>query len=150
MDSKYYDLRDRLLHAMTVAKRSVNDISHAAGLRDPAEIVRLAEEYKLVGPVEDFPDLGPLSSPDEKKGDEFLGRAKQVVFDWYQSNGYAYDSYTVYVVWFAYILGGWKALVSTSISDGRYHEVTFNANKSELYHDVYSKLENHTHEVETR
>ena len=30
------------------------------------------------------------------------------------------------VVWFGYVLGNWKALVSTTIPDGRYYEVTYN------------------------
>lgn len=48
----------------------------------------------------------------------------------------------IYVVWFSYILGGWKALVSTSIGDGYYYEVTFNKEKKETYVDTYQKISN--------
>ena len=47
------------------------------------------------------------------------------------------------IVWFCYILGGWKALVTTpNIKTGIYYEVTYNKNKQETYLDVYSKVEN--------
>lgn len=47
------------------------------------------------------------------------------------------------VVWFGYVLGNWKALVSTSLPDGRYYEVTYNKEKSETYIDVYQKIRQH-------
>lgn len=47
----------------------------------------------------------------------------------------------VYIVWFCFILGGWKALVSTSLPDGRYYEVTFNKDTKECYIDSYVKTE---------
>lgn len=50
----------------------------------------------------------------------------------------------VYVVWFTYTLGNWKALCSTTLPDGRYYEVTFNAAKQEAYVDTYIKLNNIT------
>jgi hypothetical protein len=46
-----------------------------------------------------------------------------------------------YVVMFAYVLGGWKALVSTSRPDGRYFEVTHNKDKGEIYVDFYVKVD---------
>lgn len=48
----------------------------------------------------------------------------------------------VYVVWFCKTLQNWKALLSTTLPDGKYYEVTFNGDKQELYLDVYVKLEN--------
>jgi hypothetical protein len=48
----------------------------------------------------------------------------------------------VYVVWYSYILGGWKALVSTTLPDGMYYEVTYNSKKNEVYLDAYKKFEN--------
>lgn len=48
----------------------------------------------------------------------------------------------VYVVWFSYILGGWKALVSTNLRDGRYYELTHSTEKNETYLDTYIKSEN--------
>ena len=54
----------------------------------------------------------------------------------------------VYVVWFAYILGNWKALCSTSLPDGRYYEVTFKRENDGsdgpacAYVDTYIKTHN--------
>jgi len=50
--------------------------------------------------------------------------------------------FDVYVVWFCFILGGWKALCSTTRPDGRYYEVTYNKNKGEAYVDTYRKTHN--------
>ena len=48
----------------------------------------------------------------------------------------------VYVVWFSKTLQNWKALVSTTVSDGMYYEITHNGDKNETYVDVYKKWEN--------
>ncbi len=47
----------------------------------------------------------------------------------------------VYVVWFAFILGHWKALISTSLPDGRYYEVTRKPTH-EVFIDTYIKIVN--------
>ena len=48
----------------------------------------------------------------------------------------------VYIVWFCKTLQNWKALVSTSLPDGMYYEVTYNGDKNEMYLDAYKKFEN--------
>jgi hypothetical protein len=48
----------------------------------------------------------------------------------------------VYVVWFCFTLGNWKALCSTTLPDGRYYEVTYNQSKYEAYVDTYDKINN--------
>ena len=48
----------------------------------------------------------------------------------------------VYIVWFCKTLQNWKALVSTTVSDGIYYEVTHNGDKDETYVDVYKKWDN--------
>lgn len=48
----------------------------------------------------------------------------------------------VYVVWWSKVLQNWKALVSTTLPDGMYYEVTFNGDKGELYIDAYKKFDN--------
>jgi hypothetical protein len=48
----------------------------------------------------------------------------------------------VYVVWFCKTLQNWKALLSTTLPDGKYYEVTHNGDKQETYLDVYVKLDN--------
>ena len=48
----------------------------------------------------------------------------------------------VYVVWCCKTLQNSKALLSTTLHDGMYYELTFNGNKQELYLDAYKKFEN--------
>lgn len=50
------------------------------------------------------------------------------------------ENYTVYVYFFCYILGGWKAEASTSIPDGKVYELTYNVAKKETYLDEYVKV----------
>lgn len=89
----------------------------------------------------------PFSSNDEGKA--FPEVAKDLVFDQAVSLRVLEDHPTfsrdeVYVVWFAYVLGAWKALCSTSLPDGRYYEVTFSKEKGVAFVDTYVK----THNVE--
>ena len=48
----------------------------------------------------------------------------------------------VYVVWLNRTLQNNKALLSTTIEDGMYYEVTYNGDKNELYFDAYKHVEN--------
>ena len=51
-------------------------------------------------------------------------------------------SYDVYIVWMCKTLQNHKALVSTSLPDGMYYEITYNGDKKEFYFDAYKKFEN--------
>lgn len=48
----------------------------------------------------------------------------------------------VYVVWSVKALQNWKALISTTLPDGMYYELTYNGDKDELYLDAYKKFDN--------
>lgn len=48
----------------------------------------------------------------------------------------------VYVVTYTYILGNRKALLSTTLPDGMYYEVTYDTSRQMTYFDVYKKTEN--------
>lgn len=48
----------------------------------------------------------------------------------------------VYVVWSCKTLQNSKALLSTTLYDGMYYELTYNGDKKELYFDAYKKFEN--------
>ena len=48
----------------------------------------------------------------------------------------------VYIVWQCKALQNWKALASTTLTDGMYYEITHNGDKNETYVDVYKKWEN--------
>ena len=59
-----------------------------------------------------------------------------------KSDGTQIGIENVYVVWFSKTLQNWKALVSTTLPDGKYYEVTHNGDKNETYVDTYVKLSN--------
>lgn len=48
----------------------------------------------------------------------------------------------VFIVWSCKTLQNNKAMVSTTVSDGMYYELTYNGDKKELYLDAYKKWEN--------
>ncbi len=48
----------------------------------------------------------------------------------------------VFVVWMCKTLQNNKALLSTTVSDGMYYEVTYNGDKGEIYLDAYKKWKN--------
>jgi len=50
--------------------------------------------------------------------------------------------FEVYTVWKAKILQNWKYLISTSLPDGMYYEMTYNGDRKEWYLDAYKKFEN--------
>lgn len=50
--------------------------------------------------------------------------------------------FDVYIVWKAKILQNWKYLISSTLPDGMYYELTFNGDKNEWYLDAYKKFEN--------
>ena len=57
--------------------------------------------------------------------------------------GYIPDiDFEVYIVWKAKILQNWKYLISSTLADGMYYELTYNGDKKEWYLDAYKKFEN--------
>lgn len=50
--------------------------------------------------------------------------------------------YHLYIVWFCKTLKNWKALVTTSLEDGMYYEVTYDGEKKQCYVDSYAKTDN--------
>lgn len=50
----------------------------------------------------------------------------------------------VYVVWCCKTLQNNKALLSTTLSDGMYYEITHNGDKNQMYIDAYKKCDNYT------
>lgn len=74
-------------------------------------------------------------------------KAKQIVIDYYNEHVEITDNKKlkeseIFIVWFSKTLQNWKALISTTISDGMYYEVTYNGDKKETYLDAYKKWEN--------
>lgn len=81
------------------------------------------------------------------QNDAMLDRAKELVVRYFNEQSERTDNFKltkddVFVVWFCKTLQNWKALVSTTVSDGMYYEVTHNGDKNETYLDAYKKWQN--------
>lgn len=50
----------------------------------------------------------------------------------------------VFVVWLCKTLQNSKALLSTTVKDSMYYELTYNGDQQELYVDAYIKCDNYT------
>jgi hypothetical protein len=80
---------------------------------------------------------------------DFVIKAKKAVVDYFNEKVEKTDHFKiteadVYVVWLSKTLQNNKALLSTTVSDGMYYEITFNGDKNEMYVDAYRKWENLT------
>lgn len=82
-----------------------------------------------------------------RQNDAMLDRAKELVVRYFNEQSEKTDNFKltkddVFIVWFCKTLQNWKALVSTTVSDGMYYEVTHNGDKNETYLDAYKKWKN--------
>ena len=80
----------------------------------------------------------------------FLKTAVDLVADYTDKHLYKSDAapeYKVFVVWYCKTLQNFKALLSTTLFDGMYYEVTYNGDKDEIYLDAYKKFENVCHKI---
>ena len=50
--------------------------------------------------------------------------------------------FEVFTVWKAKVLQNWKFLLSSTLLDGMYYELTYNGDKKEWYLDAYKKFQN--------
>ena len=77
----------------------------------------------------------------------FLEKVKQIIVRYVNEHMDKTDNVQitdadVYVVWLCKTLQNCKALLSTTLCDGMYYEVTYNGDKDEFYLDAYKKFEN--------
>jgi len=78
---------------------------------------------------------------------QFVSLCKKTVADYAnahldKSDGKQITENDVFIVWMCKTLQNSKALVSTTLFDGMYYELTYNGDKKELYLDAYKKWEN--------
>lgn len=79
---------------------------------------------------------------------EFINKCKEIVVDYFNSQADSTDKNgkitinDVFVVWSVKALQNNKALLSTTVSDGMYYEITHNGDKNEIYVDAYKKWKN--------
>lgn len=82
--------------------------------------------------------------------ENWLNLCKEIIVEYFNSNVDKTDNKTiteedVYVVWCCKTLQNSKALLSTTISDGMYYELTYNGDENETYVDAYKKWKNFTY-----
>jgi hypothetical protein len=51
-------------------------------------------------------------------------------------------NFKLFIVWKCKVLQNWKYLISSTIPDGMYYELTYNGDKKEWYLDAYKKFDN--------
>ncbi len=79
---------------------------------------------------------------------EFIKFAKGQVVKYFNSRAEKTDSRIliseddVFVVWYCKTLQNHKCLLSTTVPDGMYYELTVNGDRDEAYLDAYKKWEN--------
>lgn len=76
---------------------------------------------------------------------EFIEKCKEEVRKYAEEHLDKSDTkpeFEVFVVWYSKTLQNHKVLLSTSLFDGMYYELTYNGDKKELYFDAYKKFEN--------
>lgn len=89
-----------------------------------------------------------------RNNNEFVKKCKEIVVDYFNSQADSTDKNgkiteeNVFIVWSVKVLQNNKALVSTTISDGMYYEITYNGDKKEIYVDAYKKWKNYVVKVE--
>ena len=72
-------------------------------------------------------------------------KALRIVYDYIDEHLDKSDpatTFEVFTVWKAKILQNWKYLISSTLPDGMYYELTYNGDKKEWYLDAYKKFEN--------
>lgn len=77
--------------------------------------------------------------------EKFIEECKKVVREYAIEHMDKTDTvppFDVFVVWSCKTLQNYKALLSTTLRDGMYYEITYNGDKKEAYLDAYKKFEN--------
>ena len=85
--------------------------------------------------------------------DNFLKLCKKIVKEYAnehldKSDNVQVSEDNVFIVWSCKTLQNNKALLSTTLYDGMYYELTYNGDKKEVYLDAYKKFENKAIKVE--
>ncbi|ASL37112.1 DUF6275 family protein [Lactiplantibacillus plantarum] len=83
---------------------------------------------------------------------EFTSKCKALVLDYANehldvTDGKQITVDDIFIVWQVKALQNSKALLSTTLSDGMYYELTYNGDKDEIYLDAYKKFENRCYKI---
>lgn len=84
---------------------------------------------------------------------EFVEKCKEIVKQYVIEHLDKSDNmpnFEIFVVWSCKTLQNNKTLLSTTLYDGMYYELTYNGDKKELYFDAYKKFENRCIKIEEK
>ena len=81
---------------------------------------------------------------DSSKATEIVGEYIEEHLD--KSDGKI--DFDVYIVWQCYILGNAKWLISSTLPDGMYYELTWDPKNKQAYLDAYKQFENRSIHVD--
>ena len=107
----------------------------------------MADVYKAVDIVDNKTIAVKILKKEFAENEEFLRLCKAKVAEYTNAHMDKTDRQQihvndVYLVWSCKALQNNKALLSTTVPDGMYYELTYNGDKKELYLDAYKKFEN--------
>lgn len=71
--------------------------------------------------------------------------AVNLVKDYIVSNldkGDKVPNFELFIVWKCKVLQNWKYLISSTLPDGMYYELTYNGDREEWYLDAYKRFDN--------
>ena len=79
--------------------------------------------------------------------DKFINICKDEIIKYFNEECDKTDNFKmkkedVFVVWVCKTLQNNKALLSATVPDGMYYEITYNGDKNEIYLDAYKKFKN--------
>lgn len=128
-------------------KRDGNVFSNDGGkthydIRDKAEMNHDTPEDSCCN------DGKVANTPTPDVGSKYIDKARNIVRSYINARKEKTDDHIVlqkedvFVVWFSKTLQNWKALVSTTLPDGMYYEITYDGNRRRAYIDAYKKWEN--------
>lgn len=123
------------------------------GLTDN-QILELVDTLKEQGIEFREIDRSEIPQPDKAEvwtphNADYQYKARRIVADYYNEVAVAHRDPTitlgdVYIVWFCKTLQNWKCLLSTSVPDMMYYEITYDGNEKVAYLDAYRKVVNRT------
>jgi len=117
----------------------LKDNPHSAFIRFRGRKVHVSKTCLIEEDTMDT-DVRPADAPLP-----IMEQAKAIVWDYVMEHLDKSDPipvFEVFVVWFTKTLGNWKALISTTLPDKMYYEVTHDGANHCTYLDAYVKLDN--------
>lgn len=81
--------------------------------------------------------------------EKFVTNCKAIIRKYYEEHfNKVVSANDIHVVWITKVLQNNKALLSTTVEDGMYYEITYNGDKNEIYFDAYHNDHNQKFNVD--